>query len=106
MHINPGLLVFLACVPAAAFAQGEARPNPSEAAAKVPAVEYRSAFADYRASPVEPIAAWPKLHLELGPPLWGPGSEAARPAGASPAPVARPAGAPAPHAGHGAGSTK
>jgi hypothetical protein len=52
------LMTFLLCVGASAAAQSDRRRNPADAQARVPAVEYRSAFADYRTFREPEVESW------------------------------------------------
>lgn len=98
----------LLCGPLVALGQANPRPDPAHATAAGPALEYRSAFSDYRTFREEPLASWPRLHLELGPSLWGSGSQAVqKPAENAPEPerapaasTVRPLQAPRGHSGH------
>ena len=96
----------LAFAPAATGAQVDRRSHPADAAAPVPVAEYRSAFSGYLPHQEQPVGDWRKLIEGLGPPGWGPGSQAAQPGTARPPLLPGPGTAPAappPHAGHGAG---
>lgn len=98
----------LAFAPAVCAGAG-GRANPADAQAPVPATGYRSAFSGYRPHQEEPVGDWRKLIEALGPPAWGPGSQAAQPGAAGtpslPSPGA-PLAAPKPHGAHGAGNPR
>lgn len=49
-----------------AAAQAAERPDPTDAKAKVPAFEYRSAFEDYRGFAEQEIGDWRKANEEVG----------------------------------------
>jgi hypothetical protein len=92
MVTKKAVLAVLVCAPLAAFGQSESHAHPADAAAAGPALEYRSTFSDYRTFREEPLASWPRLHLELGPSLWGSGSQAVqKPAANAPEPERAPA---------------
>lgn len=50
----------------AAAAQGADRPSPKDPKAKVPAVEYRSAFEGYRRFADQDLGDWRKANEEVG----------------------------------------
>jgi hypothetical protein len=50
----------------AAWAQGGARPVPTDPAATVPPAEYRSAFTEYRRSSEPKLAPWREVNEEVG----------------------------------------
>ena len=58
-------LALTAIAAGAAAAQNAAPPAPTDPAAKVPPVEYRSAFADYRPQAEQPIAPWRAANDEV-----------------------------------------
>ncbi len=89
------LFALAASTAGAAAAQGPLRPDPADSAAKVPAIEYRSVFEDYRADREQRPVPWREANDEMGR-LGGhvghvPGS----------VPPAKPAPKPPAHADHG-----
>lgn len=52
------LSAVLLCVGASAAAQSDGRRNPADAQARVPAAQYRSAFADYRTFREPEVQSW------------------------------------------------
>jgi hypothetical protein len=79
--------VLAALAAGAAAAQGDGRPNPLDAQAKVPAVEYRSAFEGYRPFAEQEPRDWRNANEEVrtagghaGPkPGQGPGHKTSKP---------------------------
>jgi hypothetical protein len=64
-------LIFIALAALAAgavAAQETPRPQPTDPGAKVPAVEYRSAFSGYRALAEEKVAPWRESNEAVKPP--------------------------------------
>lgn len=96
----------------AVSAQFERRPNPADARAKAPQVEYRSAFEGYRPFAEQPLRDWRKSNDEVGAvsghaghrPSQGPGQQTSKPQPGKPessrGPTAKRRDAP-PHQGHG-----
>lgn len=109
MVIKNVVIAVLAGAPLLVLAQPESGGHPADAAASVSAFVYRSVFSDYQPYRDEPRASWPRLHLELGPSLWGSGSQAVqKPAANAAEPertpdpsTRRPADIPRGHSGHG-----
>lgn len=62
------ILLFAAAsiVAAAAVAQDDRRPNPLDAKAKAPAVQYRSAFEGYQPFSEQELRDWRKSNAEVG----------------------------------------
>jgi hypothetical protein len=89
-----GNIAALVAAPLTAMAQGGPLPDPADPKAAAPAVQYRSAFAGYRPWREQEPGSWSETLRDLGPPWWGPGSQAARP---------KPAAKPAPRSGQGGG---
>jgi hypothetical protein len=77
----------LAVAVGAAHAQGERRPNPTDPQAKVPAVEFRSAFEGYRPFADQEMRDWRGANDEVGRagghgghrPGQGPGEQTSKP---------------------------
>ena len=71
----------------AAFAQSDSRPNPTDPQAKVPAVQYRSAFEGYRLFADQEMRDWREANEEVGSagghaghrPGQGPGRQSSKP---------------------------
>lgn len=100
------LSTFLLCLGASAAARSDARRDPVDAQARAPAVQYRSAFADYQTYREPEIEKWREVNDQVRD-LGGHKGQAAKAAGpAETKPSAKPEGAPAPkppadgHAGH------
>jgi hypothetical protein len=64
--IRTAVLVVLAVVVGAAAAQSAKRPDPNEPKAKVPPMEYRSAFEGYRPFADQEALDWRKANEEVG----------------------------------------
>lgn len=86
MH-KQSIVVLAIAVAGQAAAQNAERPNPSDPKAKVPAVEYRSAFEGYRGFADQEVGDWRKANDEVGMagghaghrPGQGPGQQTAKP---------------------------
>ena len=86
MH-SSRFFAFAALAAGAAVAQGDGRPNPLDAQAKVPAVEYRSAFEGYRSFAERDLRDWRSANDEVGAagghaghkPGHGPGQQTSKP---------------------------
>jgi len=59
------VLLLSACAGGTAFAQSEGRKDPVKPEARVPAVTYRSAFADYRPYREQEVAPWRDVNAEV-----------------------------------------
>ena len=99
------LSTFLLCAGASAAAQSDSRRDPTDAQARVPAVEYRSAFADYQTYRDPEIQGWREVNDQVRD-LGGHKGLAGKPAAGEAKPSAKPEAAPAQtpsaggHAGH------
>ena len=63
--MHRSIVIALAALAAGASAQERERPNPTDPRAKVPAVEYRSAFEDYRPFAEQKPAPWRESNEEV-----------------------------------------
>jgi hypothetical protein len=99
------LSTFLACVAGSAAAQSDMRRDPSDAQARVPAVQYRSAFSEYQPYREPEIQKWREMNDQARD-LGGHRGQAARPGSGETKPSAKSETAPAQkppaggHAGH------
>jgi hypothetical protein len=97
------LSTFLLCAGGSAAAQSDVRRDPSDAQARVPAVQYRSAFTEYQPYREPEIEKWREMNDQARD-LGGHMGQAARPGSGDTKPATRPETAPAqepPAGGHG-----
>jgi hypothetical protein len=97
------LSTFLLCVGGSAAAQSDVRRDPSDAQARVPAVQYRSAFTEYQPFREPEIEKWREMNDQARD-LGGHRGQGAKPESGSTKPAAKPETAPAqqpPAGGHG-----
>lgn len=83
------IVIALAALAASTVAAQEARPNPTDPQARVPGVEYRSAFEGYRPFAEEKLAPWRESNEAVKD--GGDHASDATPAPAAPEPQAKPA---------------
>lgn len=106
------LIAIAACAALAplAAAQVQPQPSPADPAARVPAVNYESAFAGYFSYREQDVAPWREVNDEVARTgghagIFGSGGHSghapAKPPGKSPETRQAPASSPAPKAGHG-----